>query len=334
MVKKSFFARLFGKAEETTSRAPAGRVAAGSPAGGGSAATPQARAGATKVAAPAGGRTRVADVDFDEEHLEPIQPSRPRTTNSGTAASSPRGPAQGTPAGIASSPSQTPSAPGAAPALQQTERVETKAESKPVEAQVMARQEEMSLKLQEGFNGLSNVLRGIDTKIDQQQKTSEELIVSVQRIPELMKDVPEASRAGVELLSTLSRVLEHQGRTTSELLAKMRELPGSLEAMEQRVQEQVKALAKSGAEADRIARETQRQVTGAFDGVKRVVEDVQSTSARRQEALVEELRRYQSQQEQRVDDLLKRMSGSTRLVVFLLVIAIVALLVAVYGMQR
>lgn len=354
MVKKSFFARLFGRSEATKFQEPEEiiprRVAEG-------------RA-SEKRGAPAP-KSRMPDIDFDEPAprkkpngapaaekpaAAPTMKSAPKDSmsvpkdamkeKSNTDAS----PTKKVDAVLDASHSNHASGNGSSTTPTVAEKPHG-AESIPldatpptmaaaVKATEMSRNEEMALKLQEGFTGLSSVLRGIDTKIDQQQRTSEELIVSVKKIPEIMKDMPDASRAGLELLNTISGILEYQGRTTGELLAKMRELPGNLESMEQRFQEQVNQIARASHDSERVTKETQQRLTSAFDGVKRAVEDVQIHASRRQDSLVEELKRTQAQQEARVDELLKRMGNSTRVVVFLMVAVVVALLVAVYGMQR
>lgn len=323
MVKKSFFARLFGRADAPSYEEPEEivphRVA-------------EKRAAEKRAAA----KSRLPDIDFDE-------PAPVKKPNGSPAATKPNGASPSRPM-----PKAEPVSPVAA--TQSERRVEPVAAAAPVEAlpveakpspaapavqaTEMTRNEEIALKLQEGFTGLSTVLRGIDTKIDQQQKTSEELIVSVKKIPEIMKDMPDASRAGLELLNTISSILEYQGRTTGELLAKMRELPSNLEAMEQRFQEQVQAVARAGQDSERVAKETQQRLTSAFDGVKRAVEEVQIQSSRKQDGLVEEMRRTQAASDARVEELLKRMGSANRVVIFLMVAVVVALLVAVYGMQR
>lgn len=331
MVKKSLFARLFGRSEpeaETRREAPRGNNAArptGKP-------TPAAK-------------PRLSDIDFDDESDDPEPIPVKKPVGQRPVGSSPA-PQKAAPEKVeAKAPPKAESKP-VTPEVVVPARVEDKplneapivtkdakpTATEPIRTAAMSRDEELSIKLNEGFTGLTTVLRGIDSKIDAQQKTSEELIVSVRRIPELMKDMPDASRAGVELLNTISRVLEFQGRTTAEMLEKMKELPTALDAMEQRVQQQVSALAKTGQDADRVAKETQTRLTSAFDGVKRVVEDVQTTSNRKQTELVEEMRRHQAKQDARVEDLLKRMGNSTKVVIFLLIVAIAALLIAVHGM--
>lgn len=196
------------------------------------------------------------------------------------------------------------------------------ADGPPVRASEMNEDEVVTLKMKEGFRGITNVLSGIDRKIDRHQKTSEELTVAVKRIPEMMKDVPDASKAGVELLAAISTVLEAQGRATNELLEKMENLPETMGALESRVQSQVDAMAKSG-------HETRREVSNAFTNVTSRVDELSSLSAKQQEELVREMRRQQADNERRVQDLVKRSSTSTKLVVFLMVVVIAALLLVV-----
>lgn len=326
MVKKSFFARLFGRNEAPKFDEPEEIVP---------------RRVAEKRAA-TGGKSRIPDIDFDDPAPAPVKKQNGASAASKpNGASAPRPVAKPEPPRAESAPAPPPSPERRADPVVAAPLVESvpldappSGSSPAVKATEMSRDEEIALKLQEGFTGLSTVLRGIDTKIDQQQKTSEELIVSVKKIPEMMKDMPDASRAGLELLNTISSILEYQGRTTGELLSKMRELPGSLESMEQRFQEQVNKIARTSQDSDRVAKETQQRLTSAFDGVKRAVEEVQIQSSRRQDHLVEEMKRTQAASDARVEELLKRMGSANRVVVFLMIAVVAALLVAVWGMQR
>ncbi|MFG0316474.1 MAG: hypothetical protein ACF8XB_04315, partial [Planctomycetota bacterium JB042] len=150
------------------------------------------------------------------------------------------------------------------------------ADGPPVKASEMSEQEVITLKMKEGFKGITNVLSGIDQKIDRHQKTSEELTVAVRKIPEMMKDVPDASKAGVELLATISTVLEAQGRATNELLDKMGNLPGTMAELEKKVQTQVAEMTKAGVE-------TRREVAQAFTQVTSRVDELSSRSSKQQD---------------------------------------------------
>lgn len=199
----------------------------------------------------------------------------------------------------------------------------------PIRASQMPRDEEISLKLKEGFQGISSVLSGIDRKMDRQQQTSSELMVTVRKIPEMMKDVPDASKAGLELLATISTILEGQGQATNELLTRMADLPQSVEALEERLQAQVETMSQTGVEAEKAARETQRQVSQAFTKVSSRVDSISTDQARTQEEMLRALRRQSAQQDRRVDELIKRSSSSTKIVIFLMIVVIAALLLVV-----
>lgn len=324
MVKRSLFARLFGRADsngvavETAAkpRAPAppspadraaqknrpvpAKPAAAPPPGEARRVSAPASAprAPTPTAAPGPAPTSVAASPVPERAVEPVRAE-----------------------------ADVPMAPYAAPP-----------HAAPVKAQEMARDEELGLKLKQGFQGLSNLLTGIDHKIDRQQKTSEDLAVSVRRLPELIKDMPDASRAGLELLARISSVLESQGRTTSELLDKMQQLPQVMGDLEQRMAEQVANLAKSGAEAEKTARETQRQVVSAFADVRANLDAATRTQKgeqdRMQRELVDELRRSQSDQDRRVAELIQRSGNATKVVIFLLVVVLAALLLVVQQIAR
>ncbi len=198
-----------------------------------------------------------------------------------------------------------------------------------VKTSEMTREEELGMKLKEGFNGISTVLSGIDRKIDQHQQTSNELIVSVRRIPEMMKDVPDASKAGIELLTTISAILDAQGRATNELLAKIGDVPSALLTLETRFNEQVADLAKAGHRAEKTAHETQGKVQAAFSQVTSRVDEIATAQTKRQDDLLREMRRQQAEQDRRVEALVKRSGASTKMMVFLMIVVIAALLLVV-----
>ncbi|MBI4879072.1 MAG: hypothetical protein HY812_05345 [Planctomycetes bacterium] len=203
------------------------------------------------------------------------------------------------------------------------------AEGPPIKASEMPRHEELSLKLKEGFQGISSVLNGIDRKIDRHQETSNELMVTVRKIPEMMKDVPDASRVGLELLATISTILESQGKATGELLSRLGGLPQAMGEFEQRFHDQIAALSQTNAQAEKAARDTQQQLAQAFADVRTTVDDLSAKQARRQDDMLREMRAQQAVQEERVDDLIRRSNSSTKLVVFLIAVVIAALLLVV-----
>jgi hypothetical protein len=182
-------------------------------------------------------------------------------------------------------------------------------------AREMPKGEEVEVRIREGIQGISNILTGIDRKIDRQQRSSDELIVTVRKIPEMMKDVPDASKAGLELLATISAVLESQGRSTAELMEQCRDLPAALARMERASHE--------------TALRTRDAVSEAVSAVRGRVEELGTEHERRQQQLLEEFRRQQHEHDRRVERLVKKSDNATRLVVFLIVVVIAALLLVV-----
>jgi hypothetical protein len=182
-------------------------------------------------------------------------------------------------------------------------------------AREMPKGEEVEVRIREGIQGISHILTGIDRKIDRQQKNSEELIVTVRKIPEMMKDVPDASKAGLELLATISAVLESQGRSTAELMEQCRDLPAALARMERASHE--------------AALRTRDSVQDAVAAVRGRVDELGAQHETRQQQLLEEFRRQQSDHDRRIERLVKKSDNATRLVVFLIVVVIAALLLVV-----
>lgn len=269
-------------------------------------------------------RSRAGDLELEQERRRDEPAARSRLAGTGVAAKEANG--NGSRAATA------PRAPAGelqrrdeAPAIPSEEH--RPADGPPVKASKMSREEELSLKLKEGFQGISSVLTGIDKKIDQQQQTSSELMVQVQKIPELMKDVPDASKAGLELLAAISTVLDSQGRATRELLEKVGDLPRNMEQFEERLQSQLEASARAGAD-------TRQEVASAVKQMGARVDTMAESSGRKHDELVRELRRQQGEHDRRVDQLLKRSASATRLVVFLIIVVIAALLLVVHQLGQ
>ena len=196
-------------------------------------------------------------------------------------------------------------------------------------ATAMDREEEMNVALRRGFDGISDALDGIDKKIEKNQKASDEIMISVRKLPEVLSAAPEGSQAGIELLSRISAVLENQGKTTRELLDRMNQVPQAMSALQDQLGQQVAEIAQGHKNVDRTMHETQRQLSNAFSEIKRTVDGVATDQSRKQEQVISEMRSQQRRQDQRVEELLQRSNGAMRLVVFLMVLAIAALLLVV-----
>lgn len=208
---------------------------------------------------------------------------------------------------------------------EQTEPEAKPADGPPVSATEMSPEEEVAMRVQRGIEGLSTVLSGIDRKIDEQQRQTHELAVTVRKIPEMMKDVPETSRAGLELLARISSALESQGKATRELYERMREIPEAVQRIDEAVSERLKRV-------EEAEREAARKVSESVGEVRERVEHLSGETARRTEELAAELRRREEEERRRVEDLLRRNAQSTKLVVFLLAVVILVLLLVVHQM--
>lgn len=202
-----------------------------------------------------------------------------------------------------------------------------------LKATEMSRQEEVAVRLQEGFQGINQVLSGIDRKIDQQQRSSDELMLSVRKIPELMKDVPDASRAGLELLATISSVMEQQSRTSQELLHRLQDVPKLMDAVEARLRNESKATAEAAAAARVAAERSATSAEATLGDVRTKVDGLAGDYAKRQEELMSELRRQQTENDRRIELVLKKSASTTKVMIFLVVLAIAAFLLVVNALS-
>ena len=192
--------------------------------------------------------------------------------------------------------------------------------------------EEVLHKLREGFRGLGDVLGGIDEKLRVHNTTSGELSDSVRQLPELMKELPNASRAGVELLGNISQTIEQQGAVTrdlvqrvGELAQRMQQIPLALQRMDERMDQHEQSASQLGT----TIREVQDSVV-----------HLQTESSRLHRDALDEFRRAQQADQERFDEARKSDQESIRaladrtafqsqvmiVLLFLLVVAFAALL--------
>ena len=191
--------------------------------------------------------------------------------------------------------------------------------------------EEVLTKIRDGFSGLNNVLSDIGNKLEVHNNRSHEIARSVETIPELMKDLPETSRNGVELLQSISTALEGQTSVTREMVQRIegladqiRKLPEAFDGMSRRL--------------DRQDAATQR-LDQSMTHVREAVVAMQVESARIHRETLEEFRQSQEADREQVQrtlerdrDLLKSMVDRTnrqgQFMMFLTVILILAFLAA------
>ena len=113
------------------------------------------------------------------------------------------------------------------------------------------------------------------------------------------------------------------------MLAKMDGVPEAVEALKNGLTDQVSELTKAHKNVDKTMHDTQRQLSNAFHEVRKSVDRASGDQEKKQAQMVQTLRAQQSLQDRRVEELLQRQSSATKLVVFLLVVSIVALLLVV-----
>lgn len=133
-------------------------------------------------------------------------------------------------------------------------------------------------KIREGFEDLNSVLNGIGQKLEVHNTTSGELSESV-------KDLPQNSRAGIELLGEISGALANQNRVTQEMVGrvhelaeKIREIPDAVHQLNRRLERQ---------EEDR------GRLHDGLVGVQDSVSEMQRENARLQVEAIDEFRESQ-----------------------------------------
>jgi hypothetical protein len=203
--------------------------------------------------------------------------------------------------------------------------VKTDPEPREVPAEAMSPREEMSLKITDGLKGLSTILTDIDAKLDDQSRKSTELVQSIRVLPDMMRDLPETSRAGIELLATISRVLEDQTRATRDMVDRVKEMPALVTKVTTHLEEQAEAI-KGQHESHVALRETVRDVGSE---VKRMAEERrqqdEKLSARQEQVqtrTLDELHRMQDLYQARLADLSQRSHSQTRIITVMTVLIV------------
>jgi hypothetical protein len=194
-----------------------------------------------------------------------------------------------------------------------------------VPSEAMSPREEMSLKITDGLKGLSTILTDIDAKLDDQSRKSTELVQSIKVLPEMMRDLPETSRAGIQLLATISRVLEDQTRATRDMVDRVKEMPALVTKVTGHLEEQAQAI-KSQQESHVVLRDTVREVGSE---VKRMAQERrqrdEEQSVRQEQVQTrtfDELRRMQDLYQARLADLSHRSHSQTRIITVMTVLIV------------
>ena len=194
-------------------------------------------------------------------------------------------------------------------------------------AKKMSAQEEVTIKMSDGIKGISGILSNIDQRLDEQNKQSTELVRSVKNIPEMMKDLPESSRAGVELLQAISQVLENQSQATAKLGEQLAGIPGTLNKLNERIDTEAQHRAKE-----------REALTSNFDSSVKTMKSSLGELEKRQvslakvqvdntKKLVTSLKSIQEAQNSQIGRLIEKNRMTNRLMA-VLVFVVVVLLVA------
>jgi len=194
-----------------------------------------------------------------------------------------------------------------------------------VPSETMSVREEVSLKISDGLKGLSTILTDIDAKLDDQSRKSTELVQSIKVLPEMMRDLPETSRAGIELLATISRVLEDQTRATRDMVDRVKEMPALVSKVSVHLEDQAQAI-RTQQESHVVLRDTVREVGSE---VKRMAQERrqrdEEQSARQEQVqtrTLDELRRMQDLYQARLADLSHRSHSQTRIITVMTVLIV------------
>jgi len=192
----------------------------------------------------------------------------------------------------------------------------------------LSQQEEASLNISKGLNGLSSLLGDIDERLQEQTKTSNELVTTVKTIPEMMKDLPESSRAGLELLNTISVIMDQQSQGVKDLNSKVSNfsevvtnLGGKLESDAKERTGEVQLFHKSLGTVKETMTELSAQQTKVNEKHATNIKDMAQT-----------LKKSSDDQQERVDSIISRMKVMNGLVIFLIIVIILGLVAVVLSL--
>jgi len=189
----------------------------------------------------------------------------------------------------------------------------------------LTEQEEMSLKISQGLKGLTSHLGEISDKLEEQTKKSTELVTTVQTIPDKLKDLPESSRAGLELLKTISRTMESQSKSVENLNGKisglsnvMNDVAGKMENDSRERVEEVQVFQESiGTVKDSITELSDQHSTSTEEHSQNI------------RSIATVLKKVSEENQSQVEGLLGRQKTMNRLVIFLIFVIIAGLVAVV-----
>jgi hypothetical protein len=213
----------------------------------------------------------------------------------------------------------------AAEILQSDEKVNDEGASEfKVITKKLSEQEEASVKISQGLKGLSSVLGDIDERLKENTRTGNELVSTVNTIPEMLKDLPESSRAGLELLNSISQIMDNQSRDVEALGGKVTDFSKVVNDLGSKIEKDARSRTSDVKTFERSIGGVRESVTG--------LSEQQTKSNERQageiKSLARALKKTNEMQDERISSVAGRMKVMNWLVVILMLV-IVAGIVAV-----
>lgn len=192
----------------------------------------------------------------------------------------------------------------------------------------LSQQEEASLKISNGLKGLSSLLGDIDERLQEQTKTSNELVTTVKTIPEMMKDLPESSRAGLELLNTISVIMDQQSQGVKDLNSKV----SSFSKVVTNLGDKLESDAKERTGEVQLFNKSLGTVKETMTAISEQQSRVNEKHASNIKEMAQTLKKSSDDQQERVDSIISRMKVMNGLVIFLIIVIILGLVAVVLSL--
>jgi DNA repair exonuclease SbcCD ATPase subunit len=192
----------------------------------------------------------------------------------------------------------------------------------------LSQQEEMSVKISQGLKGLSSLLGDIDERLQEQTKQSTELVQTVRTIPDKLKDLPESSRAGLELLNTISKIMEQQSRSVESLNSKVTGFSSVLNDIGEKMENDARDRTETAEAFQHSIGSVKETISGLSEQQSRLSAE-QATNIK---AVTQAMKRSSEEQHDRMENIVSRMKVMNGLVIFLILVIIAGLVAVVLSL--
>lgn len=192
-------------------------------------------------------------------------------------------------------------------------------------ANKVTRQEEMSMNISKGLKGLSSVLGDMNSKIEEQTKQSTQLVSTVKTIPEMLKDLPDSSRAGLELLNSISQIIDQQNKAVVDLNSKIANLPDVMGDLAGKVESDVRERRNDVS----LLQKSLGDMRGSVQQFSKEQNQISKKHDENIKVITSQLNKVSYDQQNRVDSLMGRMKMMNRMVIFMIIVIIVGLVAMV-----